>query len=382
MKRKFSLIALFCLASLGGLGWQAKSWWDANSAPMATAKAAKVLTVTIPNGTPSQEIGQILAQDGVIRSAKAWQLWHRWQGFQNKTGGPQAGTYNLSTADNLTQVAQKLWKGDVVTKSFTIPEGWSIRQMAAYFEQQGYFPAQEFIAATRSIPVQAHPWLPTSLPHLEGFLYPDTYQLIAGEKVTPTMVVNQMLDRFAQLALPVYQKKSQGMSLLQWVTLGSIVEKEAVVAKERPLIAGVFTNRLKQGIALGSDPTVEYGLGIQQTKEKPLTLNQVNTPSPYNTYINPGLPPGPIASPGVASLEATLNPMATDYLYFMARYDGTHIFSKTLGEHESAQDNVRDKVEAEMAQEAAKESVTPDAAKPDAASVPNASPSTPTPLPN
>jgi UPF0755 protein len=354
MKRKFPLIALFLLASFGGLGWQAKSWWQTNSAPVAAAKAAKVLTVTIPNGTSTQEIGEILAQGGVIRSTKAWQLWHRWQGFQNKTGGPQAGTYSLSTGDSLPQVAQKLWTGEVVTKSFTIPEGWSLRQMAAYFEQQGYFSAQDFIAATRSIPVQAHPWLPANLPNLEGFLYPDTYQLIAGEKVTPPMVVKQMLDRFAQLALPIYQKKPSGLSLLQWVTLGSIVEKEAVVAQERPLIAGVFTNRLKQGIALGSDPTVEYGLGIQQTKEQPLTLTQVNTPSPYNTYINPGLPPGPIASPGVASLEATLNPSATDYLYFMARYDGTHIFSKTLGEHESAQDGVRDKVEAEMAVEAAK----------------------------
>lgn len=375
MKRKFPLIALFFLASLGGLGWQAKSWWQTNSAPVAAAKSAKLMTVTIPNGTPTQEIGEILAQGGVIRSAKAWQLWNRWQSFQNKTGGPQAGTYNLSTGDSLPQVAQKLWKGEVVTKSFTIPEGWSIRQMAAYFEQQGYFSAQDFIAATRSIPVQEHPWLPTNLTNLEGFLYPDTYQLIASEQVTPRMVVKQMLDRFAQLALPIYQKKPSGMSLLQWVTLGSIVEKEAVVAKERPLIAGVFTNRLKQGIALGSDPTVEYGLGIQQTKEQPLTLTQVNTPSPYNTYMNPGLPPGPIASPGVASLEATLNPSATDYLYFMARYDGTHIFSKTLGEHESAQNGVRDKVEAEMAVEAAK----PEAGKPAAN---NSQPPSPSPLPN
>jgi UPF0755 protein len=375
MKRKFPLIALFCLASLGGLGWQAKSWWQTNSAPVASAKAAKVQIITIPNGTPTQEIGQILAQGGVIRSAKAWQLWNRWQSFQKKSGGPQAGTYSLSTGESLPQVAQKLWTGEVVTKSFTIPEGWSIRQMAVYFEQQGYFPAQDFIAATRSIPTQQYPWLPTNVVHLEGFLYPDTYQLIASEKVTPQQVVKQMLDRFAQLALPIYQKKPNGMSLLQWVTLGSIVEKEAVVAKERPLIAGVFTNRLKQGIALGSDPTVEYGLGIQQTKEQPLTLAQVNMPSPYNTYMNPGLPPGPIASPGVASLDATLNPSSTDYLYFMARYDGTHIFSKTLGEHESAQNGVRDKVEAEMATEAAK----PDSAKP---VPPNSTPTSPSPLPN
>jgi UPF0755 protein len=116
--------------------------------------------------------------------------------------------------------------------------------------------------------------------------------------------------------------------------------KRAVIATERKLIAGVFTKRLQEGMTLGADPTVEYGLGIRQTREKPLTLKQVNTPSPYNTYINPGLPPTPIAAPGLASLEATLYPENTDFLYFMARYDGTHIFSKTAAEHEAAIANV------------------------------------------
>jgi UPF0755 protein len=354
MKRKFPLIVLFLLASVGALGWQAKSWWQTNSRPVDAGSVAKKVTVTIPQGTSAQGIGQILARNGVIRSPQAWQAWSRWLGFQKVSGGFQAGTYNFSTTENLTEVAQKVWKGDVVTQSFTVPEGWSIRQMAVYFEQQGFFPAKDFIAATQQVPGREYPWLPPNVPHLEGFLYPDTYQMIAGEAVTPDQVIRQMLDRFAQLALPAYKQNPAGLNLLQWVTLGSIVEKEAVVAKERPLIAGVFTNRLKQGMALGSDPTVEYGLGIQQTKEQPLTLAQVNMPSPYNTYMNPGLPPGPIASPGVESLKATINPAATDYLYFMARYDGTHIFTKTLGEHETAQNGVRDQVEAEMAEEAAK----------------------------
>jgi UPF0755 protein len=147
-----------------------------------------------------------------------------------------------------------------------------------------------------------------------------------------------MLGRFEELALPIYQKnqKNTNLDLKEWVTLASIVEKEAVVASERNRIAGVFTSRLNKGMKLGSDPTVEYALGIRQTKEKPLTFKQVETPSPYNTYVNVGLPPTPIASPGIASLEATLAPEKTEYLYFMARYDGTHIFSRTQAEHDAA----------------------------------------------
>jgi UPF0755 protein len=119
--------------------------------------------------------------------------------------------------------------------------------------------------------------------------------------------------------------------------LASIVEREAAVPEERALIAGVFLNRLKKGMPLGADPTVEYALNIQQTPDRRLTLAEVRTPSPYNTYLTPGLPPGPIASPGLASLKAVLEPEETDYLYFVARYDGTHVFSKTLAEHEAAQ---------------------------------------------
>jgi len=119
-----------------------------------------------------------------------------------------------------------------------------------------------------------------------------------------------------------------------------------VVAEERDTIAGVFNRRLAEGITLGSDPTVEYGLGITQTPENPLTFAQVRTQNPYNTYINAGLPPTPIASPGLASLEASLDPPDTEFLYFVARYDGTHVFSRTLSEHEAATARIRREVDA------------------------------------
>src|SRR6476646_1543853 len=351
---KWSFYLLLLPAVLGLSAWQGWAWWSWASAPPLTVAAAtsnststvggnKTVRIQIPPGTPAQQIGQDLEVAGLIRSATAWNLWTRWLSWQNRQGGFQAGTYELSPTQPLPAIAGKIWSGEVVQASFTIPEGWSLQQMAAYFESQGFFKAQDFLTAASQIPQNQYPWLPTGLPHLEGFLYPDTYQL-SDDQITPQAVLQQMLNRFEQAALPLYQQnqKQTQLSLLEWVTLASIVEREAVIPAERPRIAGVFTRRLQQGIPLGADPTVEYGLGVQQTPAQPLTLAQVNTASPYNTYLNTGLPPTPIGSPGLASLEAALKPEQTDYLYFVARYDGTHVFSRTLAEHEAAQAQIQD----------------------------------------
>lgn len=346
---------LFYLALLpaiwGVCAWQGWAWWSWASAPpkVAAPDSASVdeaaVAIQIPEGTSSQKIGRDLEAAGLIRSAGAWNMWARWLTMQDREGGFKAGTYQLSPTQPLSAVADKIWKGEVIQQSFTIPEGWSLKQMSTYFEGKGFFPAQEFMAAASQVPYAQYPWLPSGLPHLEGFLYPDTYQL-DGDRITPQAAIEQMLSRFEQKALPVYQKNQNKtkLDLKEWVTLASIVEKEAVVAGERNRISGVFNNRLKKGMPLGSDPTVEYALGIRQTKEKPLTFKQVETPSPYNTYINVGLPPTPIAAPGIASLEATLTPETTEYLYFMARYDGTHIFSRTQAEHDAAVAQVDQKV--------------------------------------
>jgi UPF0755 protein len=334
-------IALLSLGfGIAGItGWR---WWNWASAPLATASTPPHL-ITIPQGTGSDQIGQQLEQAGIIRSALAWQVWNRYLRSQKTEGGVQAGTYEISPGQSLQQVTDQIWHGKVVQQSFTVPEGWSIQKIAIAFEKQGFFPATDFIKATQSIPREKHPWLPVDLPHLEGYLYPDTY-LLPRDQMTPENVIDQMLTRFEEVALPLYQRQQgQTLTLKEWVNLSSIVEKEAVIAPERPVIAGVFLRRLKLGMTLGSDPTVEYGLNIQQTEDKPLTLKQVNTPTPYNTYKNAGLPPTPIANPGVASLKAVLEPQTTPYLYFMARYDGSHIFSRTLAEHESAQRMVRDR---------------------------------------
>ncbi len=349
----FFLILPVAITSVAA--WQFMNWWNrVSAAPAAMQSHAQVIKFRIKAGSTAQQIGRELESLGVIRSSRAWDLWSRWLLLNEPQGSYQAGTYELSTADPLEKTASKIWQGEVTRLSYTIPEGWSIRQMAAYFETQGFFSAEDFLTAAEKFDASQYPWLPPAsreYPRLEGYLYPDTYQLTAGE-VTPEAIIHQMLSQFERVALPVYRqaKGKTTLTLAEWVTLGSIVEKEAVVASERNLIAGVFTNRLRKGIPLASDPTVEYAFGITQTPDRPLTFQQVQTPHPYNTYINPGLPPTAIASPGLASLRATLTPETTDYLYFVARYDGTHVFSRTIEEHLAAQNAIHDQREAAQSQ--------------------------------
>lgn len=347
---KWFFYLLLFPATLGLCAWQGWAWWSWAAAPMSDQASPiaqppqpdQTVQIKIPEGTSAQQIGADLEAAGLIRSTTAWNLWARWQMLRDRSGGFLAGTYELSPSQPLDTIAAKVWQGETVQQSFTVPEGWSVQQMADYFQEKGYFSADAFLAASRQVPRDRYPWLPAQLPHLEGFLFPDTYEV--AKSVTPQSVIGQMLDRFEQVALPLYQKPDQKSiyGLREWVTLASIVEREAVIEVERPEIASVFARRLKENIPLGADPTVEYAFGIRQTPGQPLTLTQVNTPSPYNTYLNPGLPPTPIASPGLASLKASLNPKDTPYLYFVARYDGTHVFSRTLAEHEAAQAKIQD----------------------------------------
>ncbi len=345
-------VLFFFLVSTGFIGvagLQAWAWWTNASAPTLSVFSHQAdegskpepIYLEIAPGTPGQLIGQILTEKGLIRSKTAWKVWTRWQTFREPNGGFQAGAYEFYPTENLDAIATKIWRGEVAQKSYTIREGWTLKEMADYFQSIGFFSAEEFMAAASEIPRNDFPWLPKDIPHLEGFLYPDTYR-VNKNQISPQAVVRQMLGQFERLALPVYQngKAQTNYSLKEWVTLASIVEREAVLPEERPLIAGVFARRLKEGMPLGADPTVEYGLGVTQTPDRPLTWEQVETPSPYNTYLNLGLPPTPIGSPGLASLAASLNPQKTEYLYFVARYDGTHVFSRTFEEHQRAQEEI------------------------------------------
>lgn len=335
---KWWIVAPIALIT-GGIGML---WWNNITAPPTTDPTAQTVQIQVKPGASAQSVGQELAAKGVIKSELAWKLWTFWQAKQGK-GKPQTGTYQLSPNQPLAAISAQVSQGKVIQSGFLIREGWNIKQMGEYFEKQGLFTADDFIAATKEIPKDKFPWLPDGITNLEGFLFPETYQ-VPAESITPRGVVTQMLKQFEQVALPEYKKVAdtpQKLSLLKWVSLASVVEKEAVVPAERPQIAGVFTTRLAKNMRLESDPTVEYGLGIKQTADRPLTFAQVKRPNPYNTYLNPGIPPGPIASPGIGSLKAVLNPDSTELLFFVAKYDGTHVFSKTLAEHNAATKSIR-----------------------------------------
>jgi UPF0755 protein len=363
-----SPLLILPLIALIGL-WQGWSWWSWASGPVKAARDGvdESVQVDVTDGSSAKDIGRQLEQAGLIRSAAAWDMMARWASIREKLGQAkaanfQAGTYQLAPTQPLGTIAETIRTGQVVQSQFTIPEGWSIRKMAAYFESLGYFKADEFLAAVQTIPRDRYPWLPEGIPHLEGYLYPDTYSVAKGQTSVPA-IIDQMLGQFEKQALPIYQRTPNKMALKDWVTLASIVEKESVVPQERTRIAGVLTHRLRIGQKLEVDPTVEYGLGITQTPDRPLTFAEVDTPNPYNTYVNPGLPPTPISSPGKASLDATLNPEDTKFLFYVAKYDGTHVFSERFEDHLAAQDQIHD------ARDAAK-AANPDA-NPDANPVPS-----------
>ncbi len=343
---KWFYILLLLPAVMGLSAWQGWQWWHWASAPPVSATEAEGrelnLLVEVPEGTTTWQIGNTLAAAGAIQSALAWKIWAFWLDTQNSEGSFKAGTYVISPTDSLRAIADQIRQGETTEQSFTIREGASIDEMAANFAAQDYFTAAAFVAASEQIPSDRYPWLPADLPSLEGFLYPDTYQVPEG--MTPEQAIALMLDRFQAVALPIYQQAEteSPYTLQEWVTLASLVEKEAAVDAERGTIASVFAERLRRGMRLEADPTVEYALDIQQTPEQPLTLAQVQTPHPYNTYLNEGLPPTAIASPGEASLRAALNPEPTELLYFVARYDGTHEFNETLAAHEAAVERIRE----------------------------------------
>ncbi|MDB9312727.1 endolytic transglycosylase MltG [Spirulina sp. CS-785/01] len=350
---------LYTLVILPGIlvisAWQGLRWWHWASSPVVSPSSTTIdtaameareeqLTVLmdVPLNTSNRQIGQDLEAAGLIHSSWAWNIWVFWLALLFREGSFQAGVYELTPTDSMPEIAEMIWEGQVVERRATVIEGWSSRDMAAYFEQRGYFSKEAFLETVKTFPQGEYNWLPPNLETVEGFLYPDTYQL-PNSSVSPEAVIQQMLNRFEEVALPIYQQNEPqtNLSLKDWVTLASIIEKEAAVPEERKTIAGVFTNRLQQGMKLEADPTVEYALEIEQTPDQPLTFDQVETPHPYNTYVNSGLPPGPIANPSKASLEAALNPEPTEYLYFVARYDGTHAFSRTLEEHEAAKNRIR-----------------------------------------
>jgi UPF0755 protein len=310
------------------------------------------VTFAVEPGETAAEVATRLEEEGLVVNGEVFRRFMTYHGLDATL---QAGTYSLRANMTMHEVAEALQHGGGNAITVTIPEGWRAEQTGWLLEQQGLMRSDDFMALVRSAQYD-YPWLSSRPPgaSLEGFLFPDTYEL--AKDATPTTVVDLMLATFDARVAPEIAGRLEGktlfdlntgeyrpMTLYDVLILASIVEREAVIPEERPIIASVYFNRLnpayidETALRLSSDPTIQYAKGFDaQTGNwwNPMLPGEGQTiDSPYNTFKVQGLPPGPICSPGLASILAVLNPADTTYLYFHAIGDGSHVFASTLEEH-------------------------------------------------
>lgn len=291
------------------------------------------IRVIVPRGATFTEAADSLGRAGLIGSRRGFRLYGRiWGGDRNI----KPGTYLLKPGTPWRDIVKALNGGRGVVNTLTIPEGFTIQQIKPVLVRRLYVTPESVDAAVRDTSLLRRLNVPTST--LEGYLFPDTYAFPAG--TTASQAVREMVRGFESRWKPEWDTILPSLKINRngLVTMASLVEKEARVPEERPVIAAVYYNRLRRGMLLQADPTVQYAMGRHVSR---VLYKDLRTKSPYNTYIHTGLPPGPIASPGAASLAAAANPAKVDYLYFVARPDGRHEFRRTLDEHNNARRQVR-----------------------------------------
>lgn len=285
--------------------------------------------VRIPAGATLSQVTDSLAARDIIRTPTLFELYARARGHDRRI---QSGTYRLAKGSSWGAALGALTRGQVVAAVLTIPEGFRVAQMIPRIAAITGTPQDSVTAFL------ARPELPEELgvpgPDLEGYLYPDTYHFASGTRIGT--VLRTMVDRYRQVWTPerVARREELGMSEREVMTLASLVQAEARRNQEMPLISGVYHRRLELGWLLQADPTVLYALGGPRARLLYAAIDSV-ADHPYNTYTQPGLPPGPIGSPGLDAIEAALSP-GGDYLYFVARPDGSHVFTRSLVEHNRA----------------------------------------------
>lgn len=294
----------------------------------------------VEQGESAGVIGEKLHQAGLIRSPLAFRLAARTEGIDQRF---EAGEYELTASMRPSEIRQVLLKGRVSGIAFTIPEGWRLAQIADAWEEKRPGTREELVDVASRGEVN-FPFLADkpAMATLEGYLFPDTYQV--EKSAAPRRLVELMLSNFGQRVTPgvLAKARDRGLNTHQLVTLASIVEREAQMPAERPTIASVFLNRMKANMQLQADPTVQFSLRPGNAPvaggaywKAALSRADLTTESPYNTYRVRGLPPGPICNPGLAAIHAVVDAPATDFLYFVARADGSHLFARTLAEHDA-----------------------------------------------
>ena len=314
-----ALTLCLCLLVGGGVLWYVLG------GPAPSTEATR--TVVIRPQTGAFDIARPLKEAHVIRSRFAFLAVAIARGTQRRL---LAGEYEFATGLNLLEVVRRLEQGKGLVHPLTIPEGFAARQIAELLQEKGLVDQDRFMSLLRDRRVLAQYRVDGE--SLEGYLFPDTYRLVKG--LSEEAIIGRMVQRFAEVFGPSERARAMEMkmSVAEVVTIASLIEREAMAEEERPLISAVFHNRLRLGMPLQSDPTVLYSLSRFSGK---LTRANLQAPSPYNTYLHRGLPPGPIASPGRASIMAALYPASSRYLYFVSKNDRTHAFSNTLHEHDT-----------------------------------------------
>lgn len=290
----------------------------------------KTIEFAVPEGATTGWVAERLYQSGIIRNPALFNLYARTHDLDKRIA---TGTYKVSSELSVPELLRLLTSGGQATRKFTLPEGLTVKEIAVRLERQNIVACKQFLHELQTGKFD-YAFLPGDLigeARFEGYLFPDTYQVFSDASVHE--VIEVMLRRFAAVSRELDLSSGaakQGLTLHQAVTLASLVEREAKRSEERALIAGVLYNRLRKGMPLQVDATVQYALG--QHRER-ILYQDLTVDSPYNTYLVTGLPPGPIAAPGRASLLAVIRPVETDYLYYVAKPDGSHAFSRTLAEH-------------------------------------------------
>lgn len=292
----------------------------------STADQSTVITVT--SGMTANEIGQLLYERGIIKSIIFFRVIAKMEHIDSSL---QAGEYAFTSNMSISQIVSMLSKGETAYQQITVPEGFTVNQIASLIEEKHIGNSEKFKAAAQGYAPYDYMGAKDGMTYRsEGYVFPDTYRIPRG--ATEEQILNMMVKQFDRRFSPAMRERAGqlGLSIHEVITLASLVEKEAQLDSERPIIAGVFINRLKRGMPLQSCATIQYILGFPKEE---LSVEDTQIRSPYNTYQNAGLPPGPIANPGLASINAVLYPEASDYLYFVADKQGTHHFSKTYEEH-------------------------------------------------
>jgi UPF0755 protein len=321
------LVVLGALAGAGG--WLA---WRHETRAVRLPAGAPTVTLVVPPGASAEAIGRQLASRGLVRHPVLFRLLVRARGLG---GHLKAGEEALEGPLSLEQIVGLLARGEVVRREVTIPEGRTVEETAALVGAEG-IPVEDFLAAARDPTLIRD--LDPKAPDLEGYLFPDTYHLPVGPGPARSLV-ERMVRRFRQVVEPELPRiEKSGFTVREVVILASLVELETASREERPRIAAVFLNRLDRGMLLQTDPTVIYAMKREGRWDGNIRRKDLEIPSPFNTYRHPGLPPGPIGSPGRDSILAVLDPADTRELYFVSRNDGTHHFSETLVEHNRAVD--------------------------------------------